>query len=246
MKVIVSLCLVLLLAYYAQGMVLGVALDNADDVDVPTKGLCTPAQWEGFSSSWYPELDTLAFANISYDFTNKKLAIDVEKWVWHDDDKESKSYSMIFRFDKKKAYFFHDREDGKNCTVRELEHEFMEWCVPKDAKCMGPFTIGGSLKVNAYRFNISHHSAAKTEDSTWMYYENTMDGIPVTAKYGSEKVSGVSDYYDITGGIDNENRFDPPEFCNHVQPTPWRHDGHKGGKRAADNAFSLWHMPYRV
>jgi len=242
MKAIVICCFFLLSVYAAHGMVIGGNLDNTIPAkDVLENELCTPDQWEGFSTSWYPELDTLALANISYDFQNRKLAVDVDKWVWKDDGCDSKTFSMIFRFDKKKAYFFHDRPDGKNCTVKDLEHDFEEWCVPKDAKCMGPFTIGGSLKINAYRFNYSQSDQA--DSNIWVYYESSSDGIPVSAKFGSDKVKGVSDFYDITSGIEDPTRFDPPDFCNDVTVTPWRH-GHRGDKRSPQ--FSFWQFPYRV
>jgi len=242
----------LFLAYSAQGMVIG-SIDNASEASALVENeLCTPAQWEGFSTSWYPELDTLAMSNISYDYQNKKLAIDVEKIVWQENgEHDIKTYSMIFRFDKKKAFFFHDSPDGKNCTVKELDHDFDEWCVPADAKTMGPYTIGGSLKINAYKFNYTKtwHRAnedPKAED-TWFYYESTKDGIPVSAKYGSEDTKGISDWYDITAGIDDPSRFDPPDFCASVTPSPWRH-GQRGEPKEADRPrpFSLWKLPFRV
>jgi hypothetical protein len=245
MKLIIFCVFFLCIAYYPTcgGMVIGGSLDNTREaIDIIDNNLCTPDQWEGFATSWYPELDTLALANISYDFQNRKLAVDVAKIKWKEDDYDCKTYSMIFRFDKKKAYFFYDREDGKNCTVRELEHEFEEWCIPKDAKCMGPFTIGGSLEINAYKFNISGHGNDSTD--AWIYFESTAKGIPVNAKYGSKHVKGTTDWYDITAGIGDPNRFEPPDFCADVTPAPWRH-GHRGGKRTT-HSFSLWHLPYRV
>jgi len=249
MKLIIFCCFLLFIAYSAHGMVIGGNLDNASDAsDMVENKLCTPEQWEGFSTSWYPELDTLAFANISYDFQNKKLSIDVDKYVWKDEgDYDCKKYSMIFRFDKKKAYFFHDRADGKNCTVKELDHEFMEWCVPEDAKTMGPFTIGGSLTINAYKFNFtkSNSTTEGGEDVTWMYFESTKNGIPVNAKYGNKQTKGTSDWYDITAGIDDPDVFEPPEFCADVTPTPWRH-GHRGGAKRSPHSFSLWNLPYRM
>jgi len=224
-------------------MVIGGNLDNTVAAkDVQGNELCTPDQWEGFTTNWYPEIDTLTFANVSYDFQNKKLALDVEKWVWENGNCDSKTFSMLFRFDKKKAYFFHDRSDGKNCTVKELDHDFEQFCVPKDAKCMGPFTLGGSLKINGYKFNVSHDQAA--DDTIWIFYESTFDGIPVSAKFGNEKIKGTSDFYDITAGIEDPTRFDPPDFCNDVAPSPWRH-GHRGGQRSA-KSFSMWQHPFRV
>jgi len=209
--------------------------------DVPNTQLCTPDQWEGVTVSWYPELDTLAFANVSYDFTNKMLALDVEKWHWSDkDDKcDSKKYSMLFRFDKKKAYFFHDREDGKNCTVKDLEHEFMEFCVPDNAKCVGSMTIGGKLDINGYRFIIEDDNHLKADNDTWVYYEATPAGLPVSAKYGNKKTDGVSDWYDLTTGIEDPHRFDPPDFCDDSTSYP----AHRG-KRSV--GFNLWHLPFRV
>jgi hypothetical protein len=243
MKAIV-ICVSLLLALSAHGRTIGGNFDNTvKAVDLKDTALCTPPQWEGFSTSWYPELKTLAMANTSYDFDNKKLAIDVKKWVWSDDDSEcsSKSYSMIFRFDKKKAYFFHDREDGKNCTVKDLDLDFEEWCVPKDARSMGPFTVGGKLEINGYHFNFSSHDGS----TTWMYFESTKDGIPVTAEYGNAHAAGVSEFYDITGGIDDPEVFNPPDFCDNVQPSPWHH-GHRPEKSRANKYFSFWQFPHRV
>jgi len=230
----------LFMVYAVHGMaVVGGNFNTVDAKDVLANELCTPDQWEGFSTNWYPEFDTLAFANISYDFQDKKLAVDVEKWVWKDDNCESKTFSMLFRFDKKKAYFFHDRADGKNCTVKDLEHDFEEWCIPKDAKCMGPFTIGGELEINGYKFNYTN---SEQDDTTWIYYESTSAGIPVSAKFGNDKAKGVSDFYDITSGIADPTRFDPPDFCKDVTPSPWRH-GHRRGRNPS---FSLWQFPYRV
>lgn len=246
MKLIVFCFFFLCIAYYfpTRGMAIGGLENTSEAIEIDDNHLCTPDQWEGFTTSWYPELDTLALANISYDFQNKKFAADVAKIKWKEDGHDCKTYSMIFRFDKKKAYFFHDREDGKNCTVKELEHDFEKWCVPKDARCMGPFTIGGSLEINAYKFNMSGQDKG-SDHTVWVYFESTADGIPVNAKYGSEHVKGTTDWYDITAGIDHPNRFEPPEFCNDVTPTPWRHHGHRGGKRAPES-FSLWHLPFRV
>jgi len=222
-------------------MVIGVG--KADNTMKPKdpQELCTPKQWEGFAASWYPELDTLALANVSYDFSNKKFAVDVKKVVFDDNDNhETKTYSMIFRFDKKKVYLFHDRPDGKNCSVKKLDHDFEEWCVPKDAKSMGPYTIGGKLEINAYLFNVTQSDA---DNSTWVYFESTSSGIPVGARYGNKKASGITDFYNITPGIDEPERFTPPDFCDDSKVTPWRH-GHRG--RRTSQSFNFWQFPYRV
>jgi len=240
MKAIICFCFVLVCV--ANGMLIG---GNTDKTVTPTElknnELCTPEQWEGFIASWYPELSTLAFTNISYDFTNKKLALDVEKWHWSQDGEcNSKTYSMLFRFDKKKAYFFHDREDGKNCTVRDLEQDFEEFCVPDDAKCLGPSTLGGKLQINSYKFVIENEKR-KGDNETWVYFESTPAGIPVTTKYGNDKVNGDSEFYDITSGINDETRFDPPNFCDDNNPLPAYHKG-----KRSHTAFNLWHLPFRV
>jgi len=174
--------------------------------------LCTPEQWEGFTVSWYPEKDTLIFSNVSYDFSGKRLALDVEKIEWEKKEVDKKTFSMLLRFDKKKGYFF--QEESKNCSVVDLKHDFEEWCIPKEAKKMGPFTLGGKLKIHGFSFNVTsaHHSKDKNTTS-WIYAEITADGIPVSAKYGNKKANGLTDFYDITPGIQDEDKFTPPDYC---------------------------------
>jgi len=215
MKVIIGLMVLLSCVLLSYGMSVGKGKTLEDD-------LCTPEQWEGFIVSWYPELDTLIFSNVSYDFSDKELALNIEKIKWEKTETTKKTFSMLFRFDKKKGYFFH--ADTKNCSVIELKHDFEEWCIPKGAKSMGPFTLGGKLKIHGYSFNVTHqHHDSKDDKNTtsWVYAESTSDGIPVSAKYGNDKINGLTDFYDVTPGIDHKDRFTPPDYCDDEE-TPSR------------------------
>jgi len=244
MKSLFVICSLLLFIGFSHALIRPVDTDTIQ-VITADDSKCAPAQWEGLTSSWYPELDTLALSNVSYDFDNKMLRFQVEKMVF-DDEEEGKTqftrYSMILRFDKKKAFFF--SEDDQKCKVKQLDHDFYQWCIPKDARTMRSHTIGGSLSVNSYLFNITHPGM---KDGAWMYFESTDSNIPVSAKYQGSKVGGVTDFYDITSGIADPSVFDPPDFCDENDVKPWGHTHHKSRSPSqADHAYDFWQFPFRV
>lgn len=227
MKAIVVCCLLLALSAYAAGLVVGGSRGGGKPVAVKADTNCVPKQWEGQSASWYPDIGIVALSNISYDASNDKLAFDVLKMETHGDEKpEETRYGMILRFDRKKAYFF---DEEQNCTVKDLEHDFKEWCVPDDAIEMA-LTVGGSLKVNGYRFEIKH---SDDDNGAWAYYESTPDNIPITMHYKGTKSPGVTDFYDIVGGIADPAVFEPPSYCDDSIITPWNVHHHNYKMRSA-------------
>jgi hypothetical protein len=139
------------------------------------KDACAFDQWEGFLVSSYPLHNLKAFTNVSYDFTNELISLDVETVHWEHDKHEKKSwrhgdqhhngpkfekYNILLDFGNHISYVV---DEDSNCTCHSLTHEIHRSCIPKDAYSMGTTTIGGTLEVDAYHW----FKSCNEKDDKW-------------------------------------------------------------------------------
>jgi len=182
---------------------------------------CTPDQWEGYQpsvagySSRHRKGQTKEFAQVSYDFTNKRTAAFM---TFVDRDKEKK-FQIVTRYDddmnddEGKIYVVDLKED--KCWTKKTRRPFRKACIPDGAKVNGAGYLGlegKGLKITGYE--VATHRV----DAMVTVMNIDKDTCVPTGEVMSGSMKRVSfmrsaAFIDITAGIKNETIFDIPKAC---------------------------------
>eukprot|EP01112_Ceratiomyxa_fruticulosa_P010068 TRINITY_DN264_c0_g1_i1.p1 TRINITY_DN264_c0_g1~~TRINITY_DN264_c0_g1_i1.p1 ORF type:complete len:222 (-),score=35.39 TRINITY_DN264_c0_g1_i1:208-873(-) len=180
-------------------------LANAFDDD---SKICTEDQFECGTYSYYPLHHTMALSDMSYDFSNKRLYMDVYAWDYKNEKVEQSNTKYIAQFAQQKLYVIDEKD---KCTCHSLPVDMRRFCVASDFEECYSFTFGRDLECEGFNWMEEYNGKTNISINVILTKE---DRIPIQFSHYSDVTEGQVEFFNVTSGIRDPTIFNAPQDCD--------------------------------